>query len=169
MDIVLAFVLSLAVVYDLRERRIPNALTLGGTCAALALRVVIDPTLIAAGLTGAGLGLVVALALYASGVWGAGDGKLLVAVGAFVGPQGLLIALLGAGVTGGVMALAVSWRRGVLIPVLLNVKSLSLWCLTFGRAGARGEPAAAAVTVPYGPAIAAGAALAWAMRSVVTS
>ena len=66
------------------------------------------------------------------------------------------------------MTLVVSWRRGVLIPVILHVKDLAIWCLTFGRAGARWKLSdAAAITMPYGPAIVVGATLAWAIRPVL--
>jgi prepilin peptidase CpaA len=168
MNIVLASVLSLAVVYDLRERRIPNALTLGGALAALILRLLIDPALALSGLEGAGLGLLIAVVLFVSGAFGAGDGKLLIAVGAFLGIEGLPTALLATGVVGGIMTLVVSWRRGVLIPVILHVKDLAIWCLTFGRAGTRWKVSdAAAITMPYGPAIVAGATLAWAIRPVL--
>jgi len=163
MDIILAVILSLAVVYDLRERRIPNALTIGGTFAALTLRLVIDPALATSGLVGAALGLVFALALFLVGAFGAGDGKLLVAVGAFLGLEGMPTALLAIGVAGGVMALADSWRRGMLGSVLISVKDLGLWYLTFGLAGKRRKlTESAAISVPYGPAIAAGAAFVWA-------
>jgi prepilin peptidase CpaA len=169
MNIVLASVLSLAVVYDLRERRIPNALTLGGALAALTLRLLIDPSLALSGLEGAGLGLLIAVLLFVSGAFGAGDGKLLIAVGAFLGIEGLPIALLATGAVGGIMTLVVSWRRGVLIPVILHVRDLAIWCLTFGRAGERWKLSdAAAITMPYGPAIVVGATLAWAIRPVLS-
>ncbi|MGD8318833.1 MAG: A24 family peptidase [Gemmatimonadota bacterium] len=168
MNIVLAFVLSLAVVCDLRERRIPNALTLGGAVAALTLRLLIDPALVLNGLMGAAVGSVVAVTLFAIGAFGAGDGKLLIAVGAFLGLQGLPTALLATGAVGGIMTLIVSWQRGVFIPLLIRVKDLALWCITLGRAGTRWSLSdGAAITMPYGPAIAVGATLAWAIRPVL--
>jgi len=161
MDTVLALVLSLAVVYDLRERRIPNALAVGGLIAALVLRLVTDPALATQGLQGAGLGMAVAIPLFAIGALGAGDGKLLIAVGAFLGIEGLPIALLATAITGGIMSGIVSWRSGVIIPALLHTKNLLLWCVTLGRAGERRRLApGAAVTVPFAPAIAAGTTLA---------
>ncbi len=161
MDTVLALVLSLAVVYDLRERRIPNALAVGGLIAALVLRLVTDPALATQGLQGAGLGMAVAIPLFAIGALGAGDGKLLIAVGAFLGIEGLPIALLATAITGGIMSGIVSWRSGVIIPALLHTKNLLLWCVTLGRGGERRRLApGAAVTVPFAPAIAAGTTLA---------
>jgi prepilin peptidase CpaA len=164
-DIVFAFVLSVAAVYDLREQRIPNALTVGGLVSALTLRLLLDPALVVPGLLGAAGGLVIALVIFAMGAFGAGDGKLIVAVGAFLGPEGLLAAMVATVIVGGLIAVYVSLRTGVFLPVLLETKDLVLWCLTLGRAGARRTLAKATrLTLPYGPAIAIGAAVAWGMR-----
>jgi prepilin peptidase CpaA len=164
MELVFAFVLSLSVVYDLRERRIPNALTLGGLCAALCLRLAMEPASIWAGVLGAGLGLGVALPLFAIGAFGAGDGKLLVAVGAFLGLDGLPAAILATGIFGGLLSMVSLWRRGVLLPVLRQVWDLALFWVTLGRMGKRRTLATSSgdSAVPYGVAIAAGAALIWA-------
>jgi len=163
MELVFAFVLSLAVVFDLRDRRIPNALTVGGLCAALALRLALEPSSIWAGVLGAGLALMVALPLFSIGAFGAGDGKLLVAVGAFLGWEGLPAAILATGLFGGLLVVVSLGRRGTLVPTLRQVWDLTAFWITLGRFGKRrtlgtsGEDSA----VPYGVAIAAGAALIW--------
>ena len=164
MELVFAFVLSLAVVYDLRERKIPNALTVGGLIAALCLRLVMEPASVGTGILGAGLALVVALPLFAFGAFGAGDGKFLVAVGAFLGLEGLPAAMLATGLFGGILTIFSLWRRGVLLPALRQVKDLTLYWVTLGRAGGRRtlETAGGESAVPYGVAIAAGAAVIWA-------
>lgn len=162
MDLLFVLVLTLSVVYDLRERRIPNALTVGGVCAALVLRLAIDPGTAVGGLQGAGLGLVIALPLFAVGAFGAGDGKLVIAMGAFLGWEGLPTALLVGGAVGGLLSLAYAVRRGVVLPVLYQTRDLALYCATFGRAGERRTlTSSSATTVPYGVAIAAGAVAAW--------
>jgi prepilin peptidase CpaA len=162
MDLVFTFVLTLAVVYDLRERRIPNALTLGGLCAAIVMRLVLDPGTAIAGIQGAGLGLVLSLPLFAIGAFGAGDGKLVIAVGAFLGLEGLPTALLVTGLVGGALSLAYAIRKGVLLVTMLQARDLALYCLTLGRAGTRQTlSAASGEAVPYGVAIAAGAAFVW--------
>ena len=164
MELVFAFVLSLSVVYDLRERRIPNALTVGGLCAALCLRLAMEPASVWAGVLGAGLGLLVALPLFALGAFGAGDGKLLVAVGAFLGLDGLPAAILATGLFGGLLSLISLWRRGVLLPALARVRDRALFWVTLGRVGKRRTLSGSSgdSAVPYGVAIAAGAALIWA-------
>ena len=163
MDIVFGFVLSLSVIYDLRERRIPNAVTLGGLCAALSIRLIMEPTSVWTGILGAGLGLLVALPLFGLGAFGAGDGKLLVAVGGFLGLDGLPEAILATGLFGGLLAMVSMGRRGVLLPALLHARDLALFWVTGGRAGDRRTLATSAEesAVPYGVAIAAGAALIW--------
>jgi prepilin peptidase CpaA len=97
-----------ATVCDLRARRIPNALTFGAAVAAL-----IASTW-SGGLAGAHtsllgwlLGLALWLPFFALGGMGAGDVKLLAAVGAWLGPRDVLTTAIYAGLAGAVLALAV--------------------------------------------------------------
>lgn len=154
--------LGIAVATDLRERRIPNAVTVTGASAAILLAVFG----VGIGLTSSLLGLVVALGVtipfFALGALGAGDAKLLAAVGAFMGVGGLLPVLLYSGIAGGIIGLVASTRRGVILPVLLQTRGVLLYTLTFGRRGSRTtieDPDAQ--TIPYGVAIAAGTVMAW--------
>jgi Flp pilus assembly protein protease CpaA len=128
MELVFAFVLSFAVIYDVRERKIPNALTVGGLCAALCLRL-----------------------------------KLLMAVGAFLGLDGLPAAILATGLFGGLLSLLSLWRRGRLLAAVRQVKDLAAYLFTLGRAGQRRtlEDPSGESAIPYGVAIAAGSALIW--------
>lgn len=147
---------------DLRTGRIPNVVTLTGLAVALALRALLDPSLLGPGLAGAALGLGVSLPLFALGGLGGGDVKLLTAVGAFLGPGKLGTALLAAGLAGGALALAVAVWRGALAATLARTGGLLVRWLTLGRAGQKrtlGAPGA--LTVPYGVAIAVGAVVGW--------
>jgi prepilin peptidase CpaA len=153
----LVAILVVAAVIDLRERRIPNALTVGALMIALALRGSIGAGAVVDGLLGAVLALVLLLPLFALGGVGGGDAKLLVAVGAFLGRSDFFVALLAIAVAGGVLALAYAARRGVILPALLNTKGLLLYVFTLGRSGERTTLATqGAVSIPYGLAIAAG-------------
>ena len=94
--------------FDLRSRRIPNALTLGGALAALIASAV------TAGMGGiwssaAGWALATAMwmPLYALGGMGAGDVKLMAAIGAWLGPLAVVYATLYGAVAGAVMAAGV--------------------------------------------------------------
>ena len=103
---------SLATAFDLRCRRIPNAIPGGLLCCALAL--------VAAGLHPLGwrqaaFGLVTAmlitLPLFRWGWMGGGDAKLAIALGPALGFLPFLIFFTGTSIFGGVLALAAR-RRG---------------------------------------------------------
>ncbi len=158
----LIVVLGLAVWFDVREQRIPNVVTAGGFLAFLAARAVVGPEAFLSGLAGGVVGLVLGIALFAAGAMGAGDGKLLAAVGAALGLEVFLLCLPLIGAFGGFLALVEAGRSGTLIATLLRFRQLLFYVVTFGRIGARRTLAMpGAVTVPYGVAVAAGAATAW--------
>ncbi len=149
----------LAAGIDVGTRRIPNVLTVTGFVIALALRGLVGWDPLVAGLAGAGLGFVVSVPLFLLGGMGGGDVKLLTAVGAFLGPQQLFVALLATALVGGLMAVVVAARNGVLVPTVR--RALRLITVPFNRSGG-GEAlptlsTPGAISVPYGLAIAFGA------------
>lgn len=159
---VLAAVLVLAVWYDVDRRRIPNWLTVGGAVAALVVRGFIGVGAVWAGLLGGVLGFTLGILLFAIGAMGAGDGKLLATVGSFLGISVFIQALPLIGMVGGLLALVVTARAGTLLPTLLRFRELAVHVVTFGRVGERRTLAMpGAVTIPYGVAVAAGAAWGW--------
>ena len=99
--------------FDLRTRRIPNALTFGGPALGLGFHAVMG------GVSGFGLslgglatGLAVFFPIFALGGLGAGDVKLLACLGAWLGPVGALWTAMYAAMAGGAMALVVVFLRG---------------------------------------------------------
>ena len=109
----------------------------------------------------AAVGFVVGFALmlpgHLLGATGAGDMKLMAAIGTLVGPALVVKAFLFTGIAGGVLAIAVAVRR----------RRLSSTLATTGRmlktpTGAPGEirSAKAASRFAYGPAIAVGSVIA---------
>jgi prepilin peptidase CpaA len=147
---------------DFRSRRIPNWLTVSGLAAALLLRATVGPESVIEGLIGALLAFVLTLPLLMLGVMGGGDAKLLIAIGAFMGPRHFLWAAVLIAIIGGIMAVLDAGRRGVLLPVLFNCGQIMKHWATFGRRGAnRSFASVGALTIPYGVAIAAGALLWW--------
>src|SRR5687767_2567012 len=110
---------ALAVVSDVRSRRIPNLLTgpllLGGLAFALA-------TGGASGLGGAVLGMLVAglpfYVLWMVGGGGAGDAKLMLAIGAWVAWPAAVPTLLAVALAGGVVSIAYAVAQRRLVPVL---------------------------------------------------
>jgi prepilin peptidase CpaA len=158
----LVVVAGIAAATDLRSRRIPNWLTLGGLTLALLVRMGLGWSALLDGMGGAGAGLALGFLLFALGGFGAGDAKLLMAIGAFMGWSRLPGAILAIGVAGGVLALAESARRGVLPLMLLRTAGLMRHWVTLGRSGIRQSVAeAGAVTIPYGVPIAVGAVAWW--------
>ena len=148
--------------HDFRSRRIPNALVLGGLAAALAVRMMVGVPSLLEGLLGAGIGLALGLVLFAAGAFGGGDGKLLMVVGAFLGPVRFGVALVVIALLGGVLALVEAVRRGVILPALWRTGEAGKYLVSFGRAGSRPRVAdAGAISVPYGAAISGGALLTW--------
>jgi len=138
---VLAFVAAAAAV-DLRTRRIPNLLTASAALLGLLLNLWRDGAhgALASG-AGALLGLAVFLPFYVMGGFGAGDVKAMGAIGAFLGPIGVLVAATATLLIGGFGALAV------------------LAVLHRSRRQHRDAAAAARHRFPYGFAIACGTAL----------
>jgi prepilin peptidase CpaA len=113
---------TIACVVDLRTRRIPNALTFGGAAAALAYRLATGGAAGAAdGLGGWLVGLALLLVPYALGGMGAGDVKLLAALGAWLGPAETLWLGIYTNVAAGLMALAVALIHGYLGQAWNNV------------------------------------------------
>jgi len=107
-EIIWTFVLALtaiAAALDWRTRKIPNWLTVPGIFAGITLRSLISGWPGArASLEGAGLALVLILPLVLLRALGAGDWKLMGAVGAFVGPVLLLFILFGSIFGAGLMS-----------------------------------------------------------------
>lgn len=124
----LLIVLVIAMYTDLRSSRIPNLLTF----TTMAIGPIVHAYLagsqgILFSLEGLGTGLGLFLLPYASGGVGAGDVKLMGAVGALVGPYGALVSGLLAMLVGGVYALgAMCYQWGV------TGTSQKLICATLG-------------------------------------
>lgn len=153
--------LGVAVATDLRERRIPNRLTVLGALTAVALSAFSGGGALGASLLGMATALGLSIPFFALGALGAGDAKLLAAVGAFVGIGGLLPVLLYSAMAGGLLGIASAVRRGVILPALLQARGLLVYAATVGRRGSRttiDDPNAQ--TIPYGVAIAAGTVVA---------
>ena len=105
--VILILVLVIAVLTDFRSSRIPNWLTVSAMSFALAGHAWLDNLDgILFSLAGLGAGLGLFFLIYLAGGIGAGDVKLMAAIGAFVGVYGVLSCAWLAMVLGGVYAIA---------------------------------------------------------------
>jgi len=101
--------LLFVVVYDLRQRRVPNWLVLSGAAVALAaLGLGMQPFGLewTTALTGAAVGFGCLLLIYAAGYMGAGDVKFAGALGLWVGLSALLPIWIGASLLAGLHSAA---------------------------------------------------------------
>jgi prepilin peptidase CpaA len=128
----------IACAFDLRTRRIPNALTFSAALAGLLVHVMQSG---AAGAQFAAGGWVVGLLLllpyFALGGMGGGDVKLVAALGAWLGPSQTFWLAIYAGIAGGVIALFVALAQGYLKTAVANVSTMfGYW----SRAGFKAVP-----------------------------
>ena len=148
-----------AAVFDVLQHRIPNWLTYPGIVLGVVLRGVLFGW---KGLGSAGEGLLltggIMFLFYAVRAMGAGDVKLMAAVGSLVGPGQAIVVLLATAICGGVMAIVYSVYRGRMGATIRNLGSV-LWF--HARSGLQAHPELnldnpTTLRMPYGLAIATG-------------
>jgi prepilin peptidase CpaA len=146
---------GIAAAIDVRTGRIPNVLT--GSVAAIGLSLAMSGAG-ATGMTGACMGGLVGLTLmlpgYRFGGTGAGDVKLMGALGTLLGPAATVIAFLASAIAGGVLAVGHAWsRRRLGATVGRTARLVAAPRITSGEI----DRDTAATRFAYGPALAAGA------------
>ena len=114
MEAVLLILLIAAAIFDVRYRRIPNWLTVGGAVLGVALNTAIGRPEAGAvfALEGLAFGFGVYFVLYALRAMGAGDVKLMGAVGALTGPANWFGIFIASAIVGGIMGLILVIVRG---------------------------------------------------------
>jgi len=121
-QILLGILVAVAALFDIRFRRIPNWLVLAGIIAGLAWNAYSSGwSGLGSCAAGLGLGFVLYFPLYLLRARGAGDVKLLAAVGAIAGPRNCIWIFLLTAILGGVIALVLLLFRGRLRKTLFNV------------------------------------------------
>jgi prepilin peptidase CpaA len=145
-------------IIDMRTRRVPNVLT--GSIAALGLLLAVlhaTPVTPVAALGGIAVGLAVMLPGHLIGATGAGDVKLLAALGTLLGPKGVLMAFVYTAIAGGALALLVAVGRGRLRD---TIDRTAVFVHTRGANVEDIESATSNNRFAYAPAIAIGALVA---------
>ena len=151
-----------ASVFDVKSRRIPNFITFPAFLFGLALHLALGgwKQLLSAFAAGIICGLVF-LVFYIAGGMGAGDVKLIMAVGCIAGLSHIAYLLVLTAISGGVMAVIYAWMRGRLQETIMNVGEIA----SHHRAeGLKAHPDinlqnAATLRLPYALAIAGGSIL----------
>jgi prepilin peptidase CpaA len=116
---------TVACVFDLRTRRIPNVLTFGAALLGLFVQTLSGGTHGALSAAGGWLvGMILFLPFFALGGMGGGDVKLLAALGAWLGPQETIWLALYSGVAGGILGVIVAVSQGYLRTALRNMRSM---------------------------------------------
>jgi len=163
-DLLFLAILAASAATDLRQRRILNALTYPAILVGLLLHLVEGSDAFLSSALGAATAAVVMWPLCRVGGMGLGDLKLLAAVGALEGFAVGTAALIDSTFAGGLIALAVTAYRGTLVATMLRALSVPLRLARSVRTRRRFRPADPSDTIPYGVAIAVGAAAAWWFR-----
>ena len=167
--ILIAVALLICVVTDIRSRKIYNWVTFPAMLAGFLVLIRLQ------GAEGAlhsvegffigliSLILMAVLQLLISTPMRLADVKLLCAVGMISGPQFALYALILTTIAGGILGIAFAAQRGVLSHTVRNLKAaLQVSVATQSTEGLQHmEGASKAGYMPYAPAIASGALLAW--------
>ena len=155
---VLGAVVLAAAATDWRQGKIPNWLTLPAMAAGLVINCFagfgFEKALF--GMLG---GLGVYFLFFVIGFRGAGDGKLMGAVGAFVGWPQVAVVMVLVALLGGVAALALAWQMGALSQVLRNTLALVGDMLRLRWQAVKQQSdfrAPGRLRMPHGPIIAAG-------------
>lgn len=166
-DLLLGITLGICCYTDLRWRRIPNAVVLPSIATAVAWHFLHDGI---DGLIASGWGILFGAAIlflpFATGGMGAGDVKLMAAVGAWKGVVFAVYVLLLGALAGGLVALLIVIRHGQIRATAGKIWNGIVAIMLFrfrlnsfaGHSATHGE---AIVTIPYGALLALGAALTW--------
>ncbi len=117
--IFLTIILFIAAVSDLRFHKIPNRLTFPTVIAGIIFHTCVsgwDGLIFSSG--GVLLGFALLIGFYILGGTGAGDVKLMAAIGGFLGPKGVFVAFLFTAIIGGIYAIALLAVSGRLVDII---------------------------------------------------
>lgn len=153
---------------DYKYRRIPNKYLLIASCYALfiffTMLFYLPVDQVFKGFLMSILGIIIGgLFLYPAYMLkqvGAGDVKLMMVFGLFMGPKGTILTILIGAMIGGVWALALAWKHGGLKHMWYNMKFMAKSAYLSGFQDMGWDlKSEKAIKMPYGVALSAGAAV----------
>lgn len=155
----LLFILTIAAIHDAKYRKIPNIITFSAMMAGLIYHVLLSGFqgfLFSIGGSLLGMGLLIAF--YLAGKMGAGDVKLMGAVGSVLGPAGVFNAFLFTAIVGGIYAIIILLYKGRFAESMSRIwQALKLTFLT--QSPVAPDEQKAGPVLCYGIAIAIGTSL----------
>jgi prepilin peptidase CpaA len=153
-------------VTDLQSSKIPNWLTVSAMTSGLFSHSLLNGL---AGLLfsakGLGLGLALFLIFYVMGGMGAGDVKLLAAVGSFIGAEGVVSAGIMAMLLGGLYAIAIMISHGGVRASLKQMETILKSCILMPGSTTAFTPAKAQPQLRYALVIGLGTLMSQSMQA----
>jgi prepilin peptidase CpaA len=161
---ILLLIVGIAAIYDLRYRRIPNWVVLAGLVLGLGVNTFLFAWAgLQRSLLGLGLAFLIYFPLYLLRGMGAGDVKLMAAVGSIVGWADWIGIFFFTAIVGGIVAIALLAGRSQMRRGLSNAGYLVVQLLSFRLPYARKEEldvkSEKSVKLPHGMTIAWGSVL----------
>jgi prepilin peptidase CpaA len=171
---VLVVIVVTAAIYDLRYRKIPNWLVLTGLVLGFGLNTFLfGLTGLASSALGMGLALLIYFPLYLLRAMGAGDAKLMAAVGSLVGWGNWLAIFVATAVIGGLLGLIVLLFAGRIRKTFWNIGWILNEILHFRAPYHSSEEldvrSAQGMRMPHGVAIALGSITFLVVRAIWVS
>ncbi len=163
-DVVVVVTVVISVYTDLKERRIYNAVVVPAALAGLVINSLSSGEGLVFSLKGLGAGLGLLLIPFALGGFGAGDVKLVGAIGSLKGAGFVFKVFLATGITGGILALLVLIRQKRLLSTLKRIRlSFSILLRSRFKVNTLGslDRAEFHESLPYGLAIGIGTLIAY--------
>jgi prepilin peptidase CpaA len=130
--ILLSSILVIAATIDLRVQKIPNLLTFPTMILGLIYySITTGWNGLLFSIEGLALGIAIFIIPYLMGGMGAGDAKLMGAIGAIIGPKGVLLASLFTAIVGGIYALTIlllnhKYSKSFIVRNAMTLKTLAL-------------------------------------------
>jgi prepilin peptidase CpaA len=133
---IIVFIVVLgALIIDVKERRIPNLLTFGGTIAGIVLHIIESGwTGLADGLLGWAVGIGLLLIPFLLGGMGAGDVKLLGTIGALMGAHFVFYTMLWTAFAGGLLSIIYLLYQRKIFTAWMTTRTTSEKFMPYGAA-----------------------------------